>query len=98
MNVSAEEIKAAAKDETSPFSCGDELPAASEGNGDEPAGSAPRPASRPPEPAERHSARAPIGRGSIGRKRLYEAKRRLDQVLHNSCTNLQKSRDKRART
>ena len=33
MNVTAEEIKAATKDETSPFSCGDELPAASEGNG-----------------------------------------------------------------
>jgi oligopeptide/dipeptide ABC transporter ATP-binding protein len=46
MNVTAEEIKAATKDETSPFSCGDELPAASEGNG---AGSeATSPASTPP--------------------------------------------------
>ena len=33
MNVSAEEIRAAVKDDTSPASCGDELPAASEGNG-----------------------------------------------------------------
>jgi oligopeptide/dipeptide ABC transporter ATP-binding protein len=33
MNVSAEEIKATVKDETSPWSCGDELPAPSEGNG-----------------------------------------------------------------
>ena len=33
MNVSAEEIRAAVKDETSPLSCGDELPAASAGNG-----------------------------------------------------------------
>jgi oligopeptide/dipeptide ABC transporter ATP-binding protein len=33
MNVSAEEIKAAVKDETSPFSCGDQLPAPSDGNG-----------------------------------------------------------------
>jgi oligopeptide/dipeptide ABC transporter ATP-binding protein len=33
MNVSPEEIKSAIKDETSPYSCGDELPASSEGNG-----------------------------------------------------------------
>jgi peptide/nickel transport system ATP-binding protein len=33
MNVSPEEIKSAIKDETSPYSCGDELPAPSEGNG-----------------------------------------------------------------
>src|SRR6187431_1863337 len=33
MNVSPEEIKAAVKDETSPHSCGDQLPDASEGNG-----------------------------------------------------------------
>jgi oligopeptide/dipeptide ABC transporter ATP-binding protein len=33
MNVSADEIRAAVRDETTPFSAGDELPAASEGNG-----------------------------------------------------------------
>jgi oligopeptide/dipeptide ABC transporter ATP-binding protein len=33
MNVSAEEIKAAVRDDTSPASCGDELPSPSEGNG-----------------------------------------------------------------
>jgi oligopeptide/dipeptide ABC transporter ATP-binding protein len=33
MNVSPEEIKSAVKDETSPYSCGDHLPAPSEGNG-----------------------------------------------------------------
>jgi peptide/nickel transport system ATP-binding protein len=33
MNVSTEEINAAVKDETSPHSCGDQLPAPSEGNG-----------------------------------------------------------------
>jgi len=33
MNVSAEEIKAAVRDESSPSSCGDHLPDASEGNG-----------------------------------------------------------------
>jgi peptide/nickel transport system ATP-binding protein len=33
MNVSPEEIKAAVKDETSPLSCGDELPSANERNG-----------------------------------------------------------------
>ena len=37
LNVSAEEIKAAVKDETSPFSCGDDLPSPSEGNGAGPA-------------------------------------------------------------
>ncbi len=46
MNVTAEEIKAATKDETSPFSCGDELPAPSEGNGAGPATTSP--ASTPP--------------------------------------------------
>src|SRR3954471_20476745 len=47
MNVSAEEIQAAVKDETSPHSCGDHLPAASEGNG---AGPDTRsPAATPPE-------------------------------------------------
>jgi hypothetical protein len=46
MNVTAEEIKAAVKDGTSPFSCGDQLPAPSEGNG---AGSdTTSPASTPP--------------------------------------------------
>jgi peptide/nickel transport system ATP-binding protein/oligopeptide transport system ATP-binding protein len=33
MNVSAEEIRAAVKDETSPLSAGDEMPSAGEGNG-----------------------------------------------------------------
>ena len=33
MNVSPEEIQGAVKDETSPYSCGDNLPAPSEGNG-----------------------------------------------------------------
>jgi oligopeptide/dipeptide ABC transporter ATP-binding protein len=37
LNVSPEEIKAAVKDETSPHSCGDELPSPSEGNGARPA-------------------------------------------------------------
>jgi oligopeptide/dipeptide ABC transporter ATP-binding protein len=37
LNVSPEEIKAAVKDETSPHSCGDELPSPSEGNGSRPA-------------------------------------------------------------
>ena len=37
VNVSPEEIKAAVKDETSPHSCGDELPSPSEGNGSQPA-------------------------------------------------------------
>jgi oligopeptide/dipeptide ABC transporter ATP-binding protein len=36
MNVSAEEIKAAVKDPTSPLSCGDELPSVSESNGSPP--------------------------------------------------------------
>ena len=39
LNVSPEEIKAAVKDETSPHSCGDELPSPSEGNGSQPASS-----------------------------------------------------------
>jgi hypothetical protein len=46
MNVTAEEIRAATKDDTSPFSCGDELPAPSEGNGAGPATTSP--ASTPP--------------------------------------------------
>jgi oligopeptide/dipeptide ABC transporter ATP-binding protein len=46
MNVSAEEIKAAVKDDTSPWSCGDELPAASEGNGAGPGTTSP--AATPP--------------------------------------------------
>jgi peptide/nickel transport system ATP-binding protein len=33
MNVSAEELAAAVKDETSPYSCGDELPSTAEANG-----------------------------------------------------------------
>ena len=37
LNVSPEEIKAAVRDETSPHSCGDELPSPSEGNGSQPA-------------------------------------------------------------
>jgi oligopeptide/dipeptide ABC transporter ATP-binding protein len=41
MNVSAEEIKAAVRDDTSPHSCGDELPSPSEGNGAGPADRAP---------------------------------------------------------
>jgi oligopeptide/dipeptide ABC transporter ATP-binding protein len=47
MNVTAEEIKAAVKDETSPWSCGDAMPAASEGNGAGP--STTSPAATPPE-------------------------------------------------
>jgi peptide/nickel transport system ATP-binding protein len=47
MNVTAEEIKAAVKDETSPVSCGDQLPAASEGNGAGPGTTSP--AATPPE-------------------------------------------------
>jgi oligopeptide/dipeptide ABC transporter ATP-binding protein len=43
MNVSAEEIKAAVKDDTSPRSCGDELPSVSEGNGSAPSGESPIP-------------------------------------------------------
>jgi oligopeptide/dipeptide ABC transporter ATP-binding protein len=46
MNVSAEEIKAAVKDDTSPFSCGDDLPATSEGNGAGPGTTSP--AATPP--------------------------------------------------
>ena len=46
MNVSPEEIKAAVKDDTSPWSCGDELPAPSEGNGAGPGTT--NPASTPP--------------------------------------------------
>jgi oligopeptide/dipeptide ABC transporter ATP-binding protein len=47
MNVTGEEIKAAVKDETSPASCGDHLPAASEGNGAGPRTTSP--AATPPE-------------------------------------------------
>jgi len=47
MNVTAEEIKAAVKDETSPASCGDQLPGASEGNGAGPDTTSP--AATPPE-------------------------------------------------
>jgi oligopeptide/dipeptide ABC transporter ATP-binding protein len=47
MNVSAEEIKAAVKDDTSPWSCGDELPSPSEGNGAGPGTTSP--AATPPE-------------------------------------------------
>ena len=43
MNVSAEEIQQAVKDETSPLSCGDRLPAESEGNGGPPATETPAP-------------------------------------------------------
>jgi hypothetical protein len=46
MNVSPEEIKAAVKDDTSPSSCGDELPAPGEGNGAGPGATSP--ASAPP--------------------------------------------------
>ena len=49
LNVSPEEIKAAVKDETSPFSCGDHLPAAGEGNGAGPGTTSP--AATPPEGA-----------------------------------------------
>jgi oligopeptide/dipeptide ABC transporter ATP-binding protein len=49
MNVSAEEIKAAVRDDTSPHSCGDHLPAASEGNGASPETTSP--AATPPETA-----------------------------------------------
>ena len=49
MNVSAEEIRAAVRDETTPFSAGDELPAASEGNGAGPGTTSP--AATPPETA-----------------------------------------------
>jgi len=41
MNVSAEEIKAAVKDPTSPLSAGEELPEGSQGNGAPPRGDAP---------------------------------------------------------
>jgi oligopeptide/dipeptide ABC transporter ATP-binding protein len=47
MNVTAEEIKATVKDETSPASCGDQLPAASESNGAGPGTTSP--AATPPE-------------------------------------------------
>ena len=48
LNVSPEEIKGAVKDETSPHSCGDELPAPSEGNGSRPASDSPLPDASPP--------------------------------------------------
>ena len=48
LNVSPEEIRAAVKDETSPHSCGDELPSPSEGNGSRPASDSALPSANPP--------------------------------------------------